>query len=254
MTVSVVDGTPENAGAFSPPLPAACPPSVAAGITVEVCCGTVGEAYRARDAGADRVELNSALFLGGISPSVGAVRLAKKAGIRDMVMIRPRGGDFCYSDAEFETMEADALALREEGVDGAVFGILTPGRTVDRERCRELMEILGGMETVFHKAFDETADWRDALDTLIDLGVTRILTGGLRPRAADGIPVIREMIARAAGRIEILCGGGIRKDNVRRIIAETGGRQVHFSLRKTEDSFFTETELRNLIDYARQPD
>jgi copper homeostasis protein len=234
-------------------VPASPPPAVA-GVTVEVCCGTVAEAYRARDAGADRVELNAALSLGGISPSIGAVRLVKRAGIRGMVMIRPRGGDFCYSAAEFGTMKADALALREEGVEGAVFGILGPGRAVDRERCRELMDILGGMETVFHKAFDETADWRDALDSLIDLGVTRILTGGLRPRAADGIPVIREMITRAAGRIEILCGGGIRRDNVRRIMAETGGRQVHFSLRKTEDSFFTEAELRDLIDYARLPD
>jgi copper homeostasis protein len=222
-------------------------------ITVEVCCGTVAEAYRARDAGADRVELNSALSLGGISPSIGAVRLVRQAGIRGMVMIRPRGGDFCYSEAEFETMKADALALREEGVEGAVFGILNPDRTVDRERCRELMELLGGMETVFHKAFDETADWQDALDTLIDLGVTRILTGGLGPRAADGIPVIREMAAKAAGRVEILCGGGIRRDNVRRIIEETGCGQVHFSTRKTEDSFFTEAELRDLIGCARGP-
>jgi copper homeostasis protein len=210
----------------------------------------VAEAYCARNAGADRVEFNSALSLGGISPSIGAVRLVKKAGIRSMVMIRPRGGDFCYNDAEFETMKADALALREEGVEGAVFGILTPGRTVDRERCRELMEILGGMETVFHKAFDETTDWRGALDTLIGLGVTRILTGGLRPRAPDGVSVIREMIARAAGRIEILCGGGVRRDNVRRIIEETGASQVHFSMRKTEDSFFTEAELRDLVEYA----
>jgi copper homeostasis protein len=230
--------------------PAPAPAAAMGKITVEVCCGTVAEAYRARDAGADRVELNAALSLGGISPSIGAVRLVKKAGIRSMAMIRPRGGDFCYSEAEFETMKADALALREEGAEGAVFGILTPGRAVDGERCRELMAILGGMETVFHKAFDETADWRAALDSLIDLGVTRILTGGLRPRAADGIPVIREMIARAAGRIGILCGGGIRKDNVRQIIEATGCDQVHFSLRKTEDSLFTEAELRDLIDYA----
>lgn len=220
-------------------------------ITVEVCCGAVAEAYCARDAGADRVELNSALSLGGISPSIGAVRLVKKAGIRSMVMIRPRGGDFCYSKAEFETMKADALALRETGVEGAVFGILTPGRTVDRERCRELMEILDGMETVFHKAFDETANWRDALDSLIDLGITRVLTGGMEPRAADGVSVIREMINRAAGRIEILCGGGVRRDNVRRIIEATGGNQVHFSMRKTGDRFFTGAELRDLIDYAR---
>jgi copper homeostasis protein len=220
-------------------------------ITVEVCCGTVAEAYRAWDAGADRVELNSALSLGGISPSIGAVRLIKKAGIRGMVMIRPRGGDFCYSEAEFETMKADALALREEGVEGAVFGILNPDHSVDRERCRELMEILGGMETVFHKAFDETPDWRIALDTLVDLGLTRVLTGGMRPRAADGASVIREMIVRSAGRVGILCGGGVRRDNVRRIVEETGADQVHFSARKTENSFFTEAELRDLIDYAR---
>jgi copper homeostasis protein len=171
-----------------------------------------------------------------------------------MVMLRPRDGDFCYTDAEFETMKADALALREEGVAGAVFGILGPDRTVDRERCKELMEILGPLETVFHKAFDETTDWRDALDTLIELGVTRILTGGLRPRAAEGAAVIREMIIRAAGRIEVLSGGGVRRDNVRRIIEETSGSQVHFSMRKTGESFFSEAELRDLIDYIRVPD
>jgi copper homeostasis protein len=223
-------------------------------ITVEICCGTATEAYRARDAGADRVEFNSALSLGGITPSIGAVRLVKKAGIRSMVMIRPRGGDFCYNDAEFETMKADALALREEGVEGAVFGILRPDHRVDRERCEELMGILGNMETVFHKAFDETKDWQDAMDTLVDLGVTRILTGGLQPRAADGVSAIREMILRAAGRIEILCGGGVRRDNVRRIIEETGGSQVHFSMRKEGDIFFTEDELRDLINYAKNPD
>ncbi|MDR1898930.1 MAG: copper homeostasis protein CutC [Treponema sp.] len=222
-------------------------------ITVEVCCGSAAEAYCAHNAGADRVELNAALSLGGISPSVGVVRLVKRAGIQSMVMLRPRGGDFCYNAAEFETMKADALALRQEGVEGVVFGILNPDHTVDRERCRELMEILGGMETVFHKAFDETADWKRALDTLVDLGVTRILTGGLRPRAADGVSVIKEMIRRAEGRVEILCGGGVRRDNVRRIIEETGAVQVHFSMRKTGETFFTEAELRDLIDYARAP-
>jgi copper homeostasis protein len=219
-------------------------------ILVEVCCGSVAEAYRAASAGADRIELNSMLSLGGLTPSIGMVKLAKNTGLDLMVMLRPRGGDFCYSGTEFETMLADAEALREAGAGGVVFGILRKDGTVDERRCKKILEAALPLQGVFHRAIDRTPDWKEALDALIGLGLRRVLSSGQKPGAQEGIPILRAMIRHAAGRIEILPGGGIRKPNVQTIVDQTGCTQVHFSMRKSaaeacrsQDELYPQDEL-----------
>ena len=227
-------------------------------MVIEICCGSLADARAAKCAGADRIELNSALCLGGLTPSIGTVRLVKKEGIPSMAMVRPRGGGFCYSDAEFEVMLEDARALVDAGSEGIVFGVLNADGAVDEARCRKLMDAIGGAaEAVFHMAIDCVPDWHRALDVLSALGVARVLTRGQAPTAAEGIGTIREMIDYAAGRIEILAGGGIRKSNVREIIAKSGCSQVHFSLRTApagpdgEAPLMSKAELSALVQYVR---
>lgn len=214
-------------------------------ISLEICCSSAEDVYAAAKAGADRVELNSALFLGGLTPSLGSVRLAKKAGIPIMAMIRPREGGFCYSDSELETMLEDIALLKNEGVGGFVFGVLTPDGEVDAEKNTILLKACGEKQKIFHRAIDVTPDWREALDTLIALGFDRVLTSGQAKNAIAGADTIREMVEYAAGRIQILPGGGIRPNNAPELIAKTGCRQLHSSCSgiKTDDSCAQNPEI-----------
>jgi copper homeostasis protein len=147
--------------------------------------------------------------------------------------------------------------LVEAGAEGIVFGILNADGTVDEKRCRKMMDALQAAEAVFHKAMDEVPDWRRALDTLCALGIRRVLTSGQKPTAEEGSGIIRAMLDYAAGRVEILSGGGVRRHNVRAIIEKTGCTQVHFSLRKGasgpdgEAPSMGEAELAELIKYVR---
>lgn len=198
-------------------------------ITLEICCGSIDDVFAAAAAGADRVELNSAMFLGGLTPSIGAVREAKKAGIPIMAMVRPRDGGFCYSRREFDGMLEDIRVFVREGVDGLVFGVLNPDGSVDALRNSLLIEAAQGCETVFHRAFDVVPDWKSALDTLIRLGFNRVLTSGQASSALLGAETIKEMVAYANGRIQILPGGGIRHENAAKLIEKTGCTQLHSS-------------------------
>ncbi len=203
---------------------------------IEVCCGSADDVIQAHLAGADRVELNSDLFHGGLTPTVGSLRVAKReTGMKIMTMIRPREGGFCYTEAEFAVCLEDARALLEAGSDGLVFGFLHADGTVDRERTRALTELTlrAGKEAVFHRAIDVVPDWREALDLLIGLGVTRVLTSGQAPDVSWGTAVVREMIAYAAGRIQILPGAGITLENVQKVAAVTGCTQVHLARHRT---------------------
>lgn len=203
-------------------------------ILIEACCASAEDALAAFAGGADRVELNSALFLGGLTPTVGAMRAIRQATHAPvMAMLRPREGGFCYAEGEMRTMLLDAEALLDAGADGLVFGCLTAEGTVDESRTRRLAEAAAGRETVFHRAIDVTPDWRRALDTLISLGITRVLTSGQAARAIDGVQTLAEMVRFAGGAIEILPGAGITLQNARRLVAETGCTQVHLSHRKT---------------------
>ena len=205
-----------------------------AGVLLEICCGSAADAEEAARGGADRIELNNSLFLGGLTPSVGTMEVAReRVHIPIMAMIRPRAGGFCYSDTEMAVARADVKALLKAGADGLVFGFLRADGTVDPDRTKEFVELAEGKPCVFHRALDVVPDWRRALEVLIDLGVTRVLTSGQRSSAFFALETIREMIAFAGGAIEILPGAGINLENVNRVVAETGCTQVHLSRRKT---------------------
>lgn len=202
--------------------------------TLEICCGSAEDALEAARGGADRVELCSALFLGGLTPTLGTLQTVK-AGTRVpvMAMVRPRSGGFCYTDTEMAVIRRDAQLLLEQGADGLVFGFLRRDGTVDAERTRELVALCGERESVFHRAFDVTPDWKRALETLMGLGVKRVLTSGQAPSAPLALETIREMRSFAGDAIEILPGAGIRLENVARVLEATGCDQVHLSCRKT---------------------
>lgn len=201
-------------------------------VQIEICCGSAQDALEAWRGGADRVELCSALVLGGLTPSLGQMQVAKAAGGKVMAIVRPREGGFCYSETEFATMLADASAFVEAGADGVVFGVLHEDGTVDEGRCRAMMEVIGDRETVFHRAIDVTPDWHAALDSLMALGVTRVLTSGQAPDAIAGAETVRAMRQYARGRLQVLPGGGIRLHNAVEVLKQTGCAQLHLSLKK----------------------
>ncbi len=195
---------------------------------IEVCCGSVDDVIQSKEAGADRVELNSNLFHGGLTPTVGSLITAKElTGMKIMTMIRPREGGFNYTEAEFKTALKDAEILLKNGSDGLVFGFLHEDGTVDAERCRVIKDICGDRELVFHRAIDVVPDWKEAMDILCGIGVTRILTSGQEPSVYMGMSTIAEMVKYAAGRIQILPGAGVRLENVNEVIGKTGCSQVH---------------------------
>lgn len=200
---------------------------------LEICCGCAEDAMEARAAGADRVELCSALPLGGLTPGMGSMLLAKASGIRVMAMVRPREGGFLYSEAEFRAMLLEAESFVKAGADGVVFGFLNADGTVDAVRCRAMLEVIGDRESVFHRAIDVVPDWRAALDTLMDLGVTRVLTSGQKATVLEGADTVRAMREHGAGRIQVMPGAGVRLENAAEILEKTGCTQIHASLKKT---------------------
>ena len=200
---------------------------------IEVCCGSLDDAIAAQAGGADRIELNSALFLGGLTPSPGCFACVKRATELPVVtMIRPRPGGFSYSEADIDVMRRDIEFYVERGCDGIVFGVLRDDGTIDVRGCRELIERCADAEKVFHRAIDVVPDAFDAIEALIDLGFDRVLTSGQAARAVDGIDMLTRMIERARGRIEILPGGGINVGNHRLIVEKTGCRSIHVSPRR----------------------
>jgi copper homeostasis protein len=210
-------------------------------VLLEICCGSIDDAIEAEKGGADRVELCSALFLGGLTPSVGTIQEAKRRlKIPVVVMVRPRGGGFAYSEAEMASMERDAEAAVEAGADGVVFGILQADGRIDVSRCRRIRELIGKRQAVFHRAFDVTPDPFEALEQLVDLGITRVLTSGQKDSVPEGVELIKQLIERAGGRIEILPGGGIQTWNVKEMIERTGCRQVHLTAWKTVSDISTQ--------------
>ena len=196
-------------------------------ILVEACVDSVESAAAAAHGGAGRIELCANLVEGGTTPSAGTIALARDLGVVVHVMIRPRGGDFCYTAREFESMRRDVREARRLGADGVVFGLLAPDGTIDADRSRILVEEARPLRVTVHRAFDVSRDPDEALDTLIGLGVDRVLTSGQQAAAPDGLPLIRSLVRQAAGRIGILPGGGITAANVAEVVRATGVREVH---------------------------
>ena len=212
------------------------------GILLEICCGSAEDAIVAARNGADRVELNNNLFQGGLTPSVGTLQVVKKhTDIPVMAMVRPRAGGFCYTETEMETARADAKALLDAGADGLVFGFLHGDGTIDEARTRAFVELAEGKPCVFHRAIDVVPDWKRGLDTLIRLGVTRVLTSGQESDVFFALDTIREMIQFAGNAIEILPGAGITLRNVDRVVKGTGCSLVHLACHKA----YPETSVAN---------
>jgi len=204
------------------------------GILVEICCGSLEDALEAEQGGAERAELCSALFLGGLTPSLGTVIEAKaRLKIPIMVMIRPRGGGFCYTGPEMAVMERDTVLAVEQGADGIVFGILNADGSIAEERCRRIRKLIGDRQAVFHRAFDVTPEPFRSLDQLVGLGFTRVLTSGQEDTAPEGASLIRRLIEYAGDRIQVLPGGGIKLNSLRQVVELTGCKQVHLTAFKT---------------------
>ena len=206
-------------------------------IVIEVCVTSAGAALDAQKSGADRLELCENLPEGGTTPSAGTIAVARKnAGIQLFVLIRPRGGDFLYSDSEFDVMRHDIMTAKTLGADGIVTGILTADGHVDKPRMAGLIALAQPLPVTFHRAFDVAADPFQTLEDCIELKISRILTSGQAKSAVEGADLIAGLVRRAAGRIGILPGCGINANNVRQLVEKTGVDEVHFSAMKTVES------------------
>ncbi|MGD0987450.1 MAG: copper homeostasis protein CutC [Candidatus Sulfotelmatobacter sp.] len=203
-------------------------------ISIEVCVDSLASAIAAERGGAQRVELCSNLREGGVTPSAGLIETVRaKAAIGLHVMIRPRGGDFCYSAEELETMRRDVAFAQRLGADGVVFGVLHRDGTVDVKRTRELVELARPLRVTFHRAFDLSADLFRALEDVCETGADRILTSGGKQAALETIPEISSLVKAAGRRISIMACGGIRAGNAATIIEQTGAKEIHVGLSRS---------------------
>lgn len=197
---------------------------------IEICAPTVESAINASEGGADRIELCSALNMGGLTPSSAAIAMVSgKLGIPVFVLVRPRGGDFFYSEAEFECMLRDVVYAKNAGASGIVSGVLLKNKRVDVERTQKLIECACPLEFTFHRAFDRTPDLFQALHDVASAGARRILTSGGKANVSEGMKVIARLISFAPENIVIMPGGGIRPENVQEIVIQTHAREIHLS-------------------------
>ncbi|XP_046856020.1 copper homeostasis protein cutC homolog isoform X1 [Xenia sp. Carnegie-2017] len=197
---------------------------------MEVCVDSVRSAINAEIGGAKRIELCTDLLEGGVSPSVGLLKVVKrKVSLPVFVMIRPRGGDFFYSETEFEVMIEDCKQLINAGADGIVFGILDRHGKIDVKCCQYIIDLVKPLPVTFHRAFDMVPDQSVALESLINIGCSRVLTSGARPTAVEGLHSIKNLVQQARERILIMPGGGINEDNLLEILKSTGAKEFHGS-------------------------
>ena len=198
-------------------------------IKIEVCVDTPDGIATCNTAGIDRIELCSALGLGGLTPSAGLMRQAGQGAVPAHAMIRPIAGDFVLTDRVLQTMLGDIEAAKQAGLAGIVTGAITGDRKLDVPRLRQLIAAADGLEVTLHRAIDLCADQCDAVSIAVDLGVTRILTSGGATAAVAGRHVIANMVKRAAGQVQIMPGAGVTPANVRQLVIETGVNDVHGS-------------------------
>ncbi len=204
---------------------------------LEICVDSIDSALNAQMAGADRVELCDNLIEGGTTPSFGMIATVRhKLSIDVNVIIRPRGGDFLYSDDEFNVMKKDIEICRDTGIDGVVTGILKKDGTVDTERTGELVRLAGPMKVTFHRAFDMCPDPVKGLEDIIKTGSYRILTSGHKNSAAEGLELIAQLVKLAGNRIIIMPGGGLNANNIEDIIFKSKSKEFHLTGRSLTDS------------------
>lgn len=208
-------------------------------VKFEICSGSLQSALNAQEAGAHRVELCSALSLGGLTPSYGFIELARKRLKIDVnVLIRPRQGDFLYDSDEVAVMIRDIIACAQMGVNGVVIGALDPFGNVDVDACRAMVAVAKhhGMSVTFHRAIDRACNIMAALEDVISTGADRVLSSGGKPTSLEGLETLAQMNAAAAGRIIIMPGGGVNTGNIRQILEGTGAQEIHFSGSQTIQS------------------
>lgn len=206
-------------------------------MTCEVVVYNVVSALRAQEGGADRIELCDNPAEGGTTPSFAMIEQVRQNISMDVyVMLRPRGGDFCYNNYEFHIMKRDLFQCQRLSVDGLVFGILTEEGRIDKKRCKELIAIARPLKVTCHRAFDMTRDPFEALEDCIEAGFDRILTSGHRPTAIEGVELIAELVKKAEGRIIIMAGSGVNEETVGEIVSTTGVNEIHFSAVTYKDS------------------
>jgi len=207
---------------------------------LEACVDTVESAIEAKKGGANRLELCSNLLVGGTSPSLALYELVKATtAMRVHVLIRPRSGDFCYTDYEFQVMKREIEIFKHAGAEGVVIGILQADGTLDIERMQELIATASGMHITLHRAFDVAEDPYQALENSKALGVDTILTSGQKNHCIDGVSLIQELVERSEKRVDIMVGSGVNADNIDKLIRITGAHTFHLSGKKRYDSPMT---------------
>ncbi len=221
---------------------------------LEICIDSVEGAIAAQTGGAQRVELCDNLLEGGTTPSAGMLALTRQQIDIDLhVIIRPRGGDFCYSALEFAVMAHDIAHAKGLGANGVVIGLLNPDGTIDKPRTATLIELARPLSVTFHRAFDMAADPQQALEDLIDLGVDRLLTSGQESSALEGLDLITVLVQQAKGRIIIMPGGGVNARNLTKIVQQSGVSEVHMTARSTVESAMIHRSTRAFMGGALRP-
>lgn len=219
-------------------------------IRVEVCAGSVEDCIAAEKGGAHQIELNSAVHLGGLTPSLGLTRLARKnTTLPIYAMLRPRASGFHYDALEIETLRVDAKALINEKVDGLVFGFLNEDARFNKELNKEFIDMCHDhkIDAVIHRSFDQTPDPYQAIESLIELGADRILTSGQKNHAVDGLELLSDLQAKYGDKIELVIGSGVNEKNVLEIIKKTKVNQVHASFKAWEND---PTTTSDSVSYA----
>jgi len=223
------------------------------GIKIEVVINNViDDAITAAKHEVDRYELVSAIELGGLTPNLGVLKLMKQKTTQEIVcMNRPRGGNFVYTDGEFEQMMIDAKDMIEAGADGIVFGFLHEDNSLDIEKTKKMIDLIHSYkkEAIFHKASDCTADISEATRQLVELGIDRIMTNGQAKQEdlSDGCAVMKTLIEKYGDKCQFLFGGGVREGNIKRVLTEANATQVHMTSKKTSDKGFTCLDEEQLV-------